>query len=131
MRISDWSSDVCSSDLGRSPASEIVIDLCRGHDPGIPDVAVLVQEADRSLRQVRHVDRLLGGQAADLDAAFEPATVRLHVAEQHGTADRNSAVAGKSASVRVDPGRRPTIKKHNHNHTPSPPTNSHTPTHHH
>src|SRR3546814_12937705 len=85
MRISDWSSDVCSSDLGRSPASEIVIDLCRGHDPGIPDVAVLVQEADRSLRQVRHVDRLLGGQAADLDAAFEPATVRLHVDEQDGT----------------------------------------------
>src|SRR3546814_18262509 len=28
---------------------------------------------------------MLGGQAADLDAAFEPATVRLHVDEQDGT----------------------------------------------
>src|SRR3546814_8516202 len=35
MRISDWSSDVCSSDLGRGQAMDVERNLHRAHDIGL------------------------------------------------------------------------------------------------
>src|SRR3546814_11416127 len=83
MRISDWSSDVCSSDLCNIPfypqASEAV---------GIDNSpAMLRRAARRACRNGRRVELL----ERDLD--------------------RKSVVEGKSVSVRVDLGGRRLIKK--------------------
>src|SRR3546814_20193443 len=44
MRISDWSSDVCSSDLDPRPEAEVVGDRARERDVETIGVAVLVDE---------------------------------------------------------------------------------------
>src|SRR3546814_20427476 len=98
MRISDWSSDVCSSDL-----------LCRTR-----------QDARRggivSLRSVAH-DRADAGRD-DGDAASRRsrrASRRrqrfARVAEQVRQRDRKSVVSGKRGSVRVNLGGRRITKK--------------------
>src|SRR3546814_9455002 len=69
MRISDWSSDVCSSDLGayslaaNSPDEQITRDVCAGNYPGeaVPDLIVCVADATNlrlHLRFVLEVKRL-------------------------------------------------------------------------
>src|SRR3546814_6391385 len=86
MRISDWSSDVCSSDLGvrfRPPPP-----------PGLAGEVALVAEPTKPLGC-----RLRG-------AGFD--SVRLH-----HSADRKSVVSGKSVSVRVDLGGRRIFIKNN------------------
>src|SRR3546814_15183916 len=83
MRISDWSSDVCSSDLHGTGGAEGIARLgttVRRRRARLP--------ARRLLRRPGH-DR---GHAAD-------------------GADRKSVVSGKSVSVRVDLGGRRIIKK--------------------
>src|SRR3546814_17563540 len=98
MRISDWSSDVCSSDL---------------------DIAV---------HQVRHVllvgeAHQLAGLAGMVEADRVADLVGKHVAQVVGRRipveadlpDRKSVVWGKSVSVRVDLGGRRIIKKKNTN----------------
>src|SRR3546814_11602744 len=102
MRISDWSSDVCSSDL-----------VGRG---------VLAPARDRARRRAWHG----GGAPAParcpsvrLCAAASGRMVRAdrlpahHGAQSRGRAraDRKSVVEGKSVSVRVDLGGRRIIKK--------------------
>src|SRR3546814_15645979 len=84
MRISDWSSDVCSSDLSASePDGPRTIMLTNDLLPGIAGI-------DRS--KLCDCDFLTWGYwAAD--------------------ADRKSVVWGKSVSVRVDLGGRRIIKK--------------------
>src|SRR3546814_19670860 len=97
MRISDWSSDVCSSDLS--------------HDPGL----------DRQ-RGAADDEREGGGDAAQRHAGPEGSIGKLAIAEQaqrlrnlhvdllvaSGTGyasyeiDRKSVVEGKGVSVRVD-----------------------------
>src|SRR3546814_18430054 len=91
MRISDWSSDVCSSDL---------------HRPGAP-----VDPEDRAVVQ----KRLVHGQPRDLTAGEADHQVPPHPAEgsQRGLGDRKSVVKGKSVSVRVDLGCRRMIKQKN------------------
>src|SRR3546814_10540429 len=90
MRISDWSSDVCSSDLCQpsviiSAASSHTIRSCHpGFMRGLP--ALPAAAASRRCR----------------GAPATPAPV-----------DRKSAVEGKSVSVRVDLGGRRIIKKKN------------------
>src|SRR3546814_14536736 len=108
MRISDWSSDVCSSDLkeianvvarlqrqGEQLAAVSLSGKINGavgnynaHGAAYPDV-------DWPAFARRFVESL------DLD--FNPYTTQLE--------DRKSAVSGKSVSVRVDLGGRSTIKK--------------------
>src|SRR3546814_12188179 len=83
MRISDWSSDVCSSDLASVPARRGGRALDHGR--------VRLRRAGRRLR-----DRL------EPDAAEE---------EPRRRGDRKSVVSGKSVSVRVDLGGRRIIKK--------------------
>src|SRR3546814_19856726 len=91
MRISDWSSDVCSSDLGTQtpapPASHV----------------------DISIGMLRHA-------AAGMPAWRRPSagarTPPRHTAFPGYAGDRQRVVQGKSVSVRVDLGGRRIIKIH-------------------
>src|SRR3546814_15642546 len=90
MRISDWSSDVCSSDLklldiGQQGDDIVLVTRRHGHGNG------------------GRIERLGGGPAEILvDRLGHPGG---------GRADRKSVVYGKSVSVRVDPGGRRILKK--------------------
>src|SRR3546814_14851886 len=102
MRISDWSSDVCSSDLG----SRLIL-----HEK-IADAFL-----DKFVALARSI-RI--GNPLDPNTEMGPLTSAGHrdrvlsyveVAKQEG--DRKSVVKGKSVSVRVDLGGRRVIKKKN------------------
>src|SRR3546814_19011822 len=100
MRISDWSSDVCSSDLGQAgnaDAGEVVV-VAR-----LPGFLVLVGEV-ADLDEVHQ----LGVGAVDVGEAGVAA--HLLVADAEGV-DRKGVVKGKSVSVRVDFGVRRIITK--------------------
>src|SRR3546814_19925117 len=84
MRISDWSSDVCSSDLDFAN-----VDL--GVEVGREMLAVIAAVAIEDVERVDALDMML----------LEPG----------GEEDRKSVVQGKSESVRVDLGGRSIIKK--------------------
>src|SRR3546814_13689620 len=92
MRISDWSSDVCSSDLSGEGL--------RPHPPFRSRRLRRRQHRDRQepqRRQEQRPPRVLGGMG------------------QRAPADRKSVVKGKSVSVRVDLGGRRIIKKKKEN----------------
>src|SRR3546814_12448454 len=101
MRISDWSSDVCSSDLHREAVDESAEKQERHQD----------QQQQHMLWQIE-----AAGPLGDFDR--QPAGGERH-AEQSGaddqaenrTGDRKSVVSGKSVSVRVDLGGSRSIKK--------------------
>src|SRR3546814_15985862 len=95
MRISDWSSDVCSSDLQ------------------FGDVA---RRDALQCRQRQLVAIVLEGVAIDVQTFGVPVDAMLGRAprafrEQLIAGDRKSVVSGKSVSVRVDLGGRRIIKK--------------------
>src|SRR3546814_19757534 len=81
MRISDWSSDVCSSDL-----------CCRGRC---------------STRLLRGV----GERRIGVDGVVDAGSVAHVPRRRFPAPDRKSVVSGKSVSVRVDLGGRRVIKK--------------------
>src|SRR3546814_16409629 len=104
MRISDWSSDVCSSDLRKNPT------VCVGHpqvvEPGLELRGGLQTE------NLTHIQRVVERQTL--------------IAEHHvvGAGHRSEERrGGKSVSVRVDLGGRRIIKKKTHDiyhsYTPS------------
>src|SRR3546814_14901467 len=106
MRISDWSSDVCSSDLGAEPLD---VDPGGGHgealalgDPDIDRSGDCIGPVRRSEQRIEHGDIVLA----------VPVEV-THGGPAHPgiLEDRKSVVSGKSVSVRVDPGDRRIIKK--------------------
>src|SRR3546814_16695363 len=90
MRISDWSSDVCSSDLqmllGADRRIAVIAPVMRPRRPAFPQLAALQQQPEHRVR--RH----------------DPPLDLL---------DRKSVVLGKSVSVRVDLGGRRIIKNKN------------------
>src|SRR3546814_12052470 len=92
MRISDWSSDVCSSDLVMdklnlaNDAGFLGSDVISGRPEGMDDAAW------RHQREVLAISQL----HANVDAEIP---------------DRKRVVSGKSVSVRVDLGGRRLIKK--------------------
>src|SRR3546814_20295120 len=96
MRISDWSSDVCSSDLDddqQCAFDQILLD--RG-DGRIDQLGAVIGLACNNVRRQRLVDfDQLVGDAIGNDAA-------VLASEQQE--DRTSVVSGKSVSVRVDLG---------------------------
>src|SRR3546814_13127712 len=111
MRISDWSSDVCSSDL-----------LLQDGD----DSATLVLYGDVPLVQAATLQGLLdaraGGMAVLTENLSDPSgygrivrdgsgQVQRIVEHKAATEDRQSVVAGKSGSERLAHGGRRTIKK--------------------
>src|SRR3546814_15860644 len=106
MRISDWSSDVCSSDLQNKMQYDKVVDF--------------VEDAKRNGARV-----LCGGEAPDSPGFFYPVTIvadatdGMRIVDEEQFGDRKSVVSGKSVSVRVDHGGRRIIKKkndHNNHH---------------
>src|SRR3546814_19591245 len=95
VRISDWTSDVCSSDLGSR---------CSAHAAGLNDVARGAAAVVAILRPARSRD------------VHNPSLSRAGPSSE---SDRQSVVKGTSVSVRVDLGGRPltqTTKPH-----PPPP----------
>src|SRR3546814_11901283 len=116
MRISDWSSDVCSSDLGRYPLKIEETELC------------LSDYQDFLVKEAEGIEAFRSQQRAAFDAErqrwiesglahFESEEVAADLGEdtplgagEHGI-DRKSGGAGKSGSVAVDLGGRRVIKK--------------------
>src|SRR3546814_17928199 len=103
MRISDWSSDVCSSDLGPLARSGLA-------GPGCP--RKLAGQGDRSAAAGarRRCPGTGDGPRPWLPAGGGPADRRLTGAGR-AAPDRKSVVSGKSVSVRVDLGGRRVLKK--------------------
>src|SRR3546814_16919293 len=94
MRISDWSSDVCSSDLKALTRRE-------RHEELI-DFAV-----EGAVQQVQRAHEIADGKGAiNINVLWEMGGAQRVL---HG--DRKSVVSGKSVSVRVDHGGRRRIKK--------------------
>src|SRR3546814_19539669 len=105
MRISDWSSDVCSSDLSIRIA-------VRDWTPGNGAMQVLIGGPTLGLSSwaASLLHDLGGGRRLDMIIAyFSPAAGFLRRIAQ----DRKSVVSGKCVSVRVNLGGRRTIKKIN------------------
>src|SRR3546814_12479884 len=111
MRISDWSSDVCSSDLlngisgedtgkERDERSGDRNDQCVEHPFGERRIEYQVFEMHQRRRD--HPERI-AGMHAELG-------IRLK-RRNHHPVDRKSVVYGKSVSVRVDIGGRRSLKK--------------------
>src|SRR3546814_15425954 len=96
MRISDWSSDVCSSDLGLDVARKLVI-LAReaGRDLSLDDVEVenLVPESLRGIDRELFITRL-----AELDA---PMRARLDAANARSLGLRYLARLARDGQARV------------------------------
>src|SRR3546814_13709558 len=117
MRISDWSSDVCSSDLAveKSAAEPRLGPRIR--------TPLLDIEADRlglHPRRQRIADRDAVKAVVTADRKAHVAAIgddrrsrarRPGAASGIGQLDRNSVVSGKSWSVRVDLGGRRSVKK--------------------
>src|SRR3546814_14530065 len=90
MRISDWSSDVCSSDLA-APDAHVVPDLYQ--------IINLRPRADDGIGPGPAVD---GGVGADLDAvAYDDAAELRHVDEALGV-HREAEAAGAEAGAGMD-----------------------------
>src|SRR3546814_14016892 len=102
MRISDWSSDVCSSDLFYRAVQDVFRSEWKGHTP---KTSRLVHGAGIvALGYVMEVLALLDGARRWEDFAKGLGCLA-------GRTDRKSVVSGKSVSVRVDLGGRRIIKK--------------------
>src|SRR3546814_19221216 len=100
MRSSDWSSDVCSSDLGicaysRPPAASAP--PLPGAGQGLRPYCLRVYRRETPFRVHRRTDR----------TSLESGGLFAHIA------DRKSVVEGKSVSVRLDIGGCRLIKKKN------------------
>src|SRR3546814_12023850 len=103
MRISDWGSDVCSSDLQNAIFDEylglIEARVEKAREAGTLDLGVETIAADRISILDRTVIR------RDPVSGAETEILRIE------TEDRKSVVQGKSVSERVDLGGRRIIKK--------------------
>src|SRR3546814_11163886 len=101
MRISDWSSDVCSSDL-----TEHDVDRTQHGGDVRQHVSTTQKIHGLQMRETRRaylaLVRLVGAVGDEIDA-------ELALGRFNG--DRKSGVEGKSVSVRVDLGGRRIIKK--------------------
>src|SRR3546814_18087251 len=102
MRISDWSSDVCSSDLGR-----FVFTLAQGEGDHLADGRFVVDDQDALVHGVPRLPfRWFSGAASRLRfydrCVTASATVEIRVADalaaqfQHDRRDRADARDGKS-----------------------------------
>src|SRR3546814_11624426 len=108
MRISDWSSDVCSSDLGNmgAPMAEYLLKAgytLSAHDLNEVAVRRLVELGGRAAFSAYDA-----ATEADLVITMLPNDAIVNAIYQ---GDRKSVVKGKSVSVRVDLGGRRLIKK--------------------
>src|SRR3546814_14275280 len=113
MRISDWSSDVCSSDLCK-------VDVLERRASDLFDVgfffgrflATLLRLCPKRQREVDRIEQTGGlqiGQTRQIAAALQSEMGQKALGGR--IKDRKSVVSGKSVSVRVDLGGRRFIKK--------------------
>src|SRR3546814_19778440 len=106
MRISDWSSDVCSSDLDHDRqhgyARRAVVGLAGNRQT--PEMRWRPQEQNQCEQPRQRAERRVGhgGTRQHRKAAGQPTDDDI---------DRKSVVSGKSSSGRVDLGGRRLIKK--------------------
>src|SRR3546814_17411748 len=111
MRISDWSSDVCSSDLTRAFAEDGYAGLehaLRGIDWdgfGGRFVIMITDASSREGNSPLSTTQMSTDQVRQLALENQTAIYVLHLL------DRKSVVTGQSGSVRVDLGGRRIIKK--------------------
>src|SRR3546814_14959224 len=110
MRISDWSSDVCSSDL-RAGGTQVGGAL-QAPEPGDFDRITVTIMANGTDLATYAVDRR-GQWLLPLPNASPPFGPGPPPRTAPVTVDRKSVVSGKSVSVRVDLGGRRIIKKKN------------------
>src|SRR3546814_21039352 len=108
MRISDWSSDVCSSDLNG-------VDLSSMHDDGEAALETYLTGLN-SIPVPKPVTALAfdaGARCATITAVRKLLITHLHCYDTGKCfqGDRKSVVEGKSVSVRLDLGGRGYIKK--------------------
>src|SRR3546814_17068116 len=106
MRISDWSSDVCSSDLGRGRRHGI---LHRQGRLGRRPSGVRSNRYQAAYGEL--CSRILGQRLRTLPCRIQGGTHAETGNPLQTGADRKSVVSGKSVSVRVDLGGRSTLKK--------------------
>src|SRR3546814_12792512 len=116
MRISDWSSDVCSSDLSALSRKGRPGKAGQGRACGLDDLAHALRSrhdggdgAGNLPRKERHRLQVAGGgpqRRVGAEAIERPAVFAGDL-----LADRQSVAAGKRVSVRVDLGGRRIIKK--------------------
>src|SRR3546814_17013856 len=109
MRISDWSSDVCSSDLPTITETRIVPDLVE-----LPvEVAKLLSDALDEGPDIRPIAflTLAGGETLAMHQIVDLAIADVPAGVDGQVLDRKSVVSGKSVYVRVDLGGRRFIKK--------------------
>src|SRR3546814_3756947 len=103
MRISDWSSDVCSSDLDIVDQRRAGMD--RGNGMAQRDQLRGVEQRLRLLDQVAAIftdqHRALGAGIGVTELDAQQKSIELRIGQ-----DRESVGSGKSASVRVDSGGR-------------------------
>src|SRR3546814_11213241 len=97
MRISDWSSDVCSSDL------------CEAGDAAWP-LAPVRRTSGQADAQGAGTDC---GHAASVQGRAGAGFQKPELTRSDGSEDRKSVVWGKSVSVRADSGGRRIITKRN------------------
>src|SRR3546814_16148152 len=118
MRISDWSSDVCSSDLSRAATIERLlkgaIDLhCHSGPSVMPrdldHIEAIKEASDAGLRAILFKDHFYS--ADPIAALLRRHFSHLNVDLLYGVADREGVVAGMRGAVRVDRGGRPIINK--------------------
>src|SRR3546814_19130790 len=103
MRISDWSSDVCSSDLTRRTTFGLTVDRSGELVIHAPESSNLRELTRWTRSKLLWVHRKLLNKAEVAPRVREPEFVRGE--------DRKRVVSGKSVSVRVDLGGRGIIKK--------------------
>src|SRR3546814_20534896 len=108
MRISDWSSDVCSSDLAEEMARA---QAGRSDDPAVAAALAFALKVVEDRGQVGDADvqRLRDAGYGDEQVMEILAHVALNIFTNY--TDRKSVVRGKRVSVRVDLGGRRIIKK--------------------
>src|SRR3546814_19633294 len=104
MRISYWSSDVCSSDLIALLEADVALPVVRDFIENITE-KVVGQNVLKSVTPGQQVVKIVTDGLTEM-LGSEPSELMIDV-----TPDRKSAVSGKSVSVRVDLGGRRIIKK--------------------
>src|SRR3546814_12743922 len=103
MRISDWSSDVCSSDLLAQTGTSLTVAAYRYSTSGYLSLGDAVCARD-------HARRGLPVFASDRPA-YPLTTNGVPVSDLLTPADRKSVVSGKRVAVRVNLGGRCTIQQ--------------------
>src|SRR3546814_13508611 len=133
MRISDWSSDVCSSDLeifheggpksARPPKRGVIGAIVRNPYAGHYETDITpMMEALKPLGMelTKRLVAGLGGDPGAVEAYGKGAIVGANGELEHGALARQSVVQGQTVSARVDIGGRRPLNKKNPPH-PTPP----------